>query len=78
MGSIFTQPESTIRTIKPGDKLFKVRSGLVMSDRAAFELSLDCPNHIAQLIIDAANRGWLKAIANVTDKEYTLLGLSNE
>ena len=78
MGTIFTTPEKTIRTIKPGDKLFKIRIGLMMSDRPCLDVSWDCPNHIARLIIDAYNRGWVKAVANVTEKEYVLLGLADE
>ena len=69
---------STIKTIKPGDRMFKIHNGFMMSDRASIEIDPRCPARYADIIAECYNRGWIKPVAHVTEKEYTLLGLSNE
>ena len=32
----------TIKTIKPGDKMFKISNGFMTSDRASIEITNDC------------------------------------
>lgn len=74
----FTPSKNSIRTIKPGDRCFKIRNGFLTSDRAAIEIGINCPDHYARVVLECYNRGWIKPVANVTEKEYTLLGLANE
>ena len=66
-----------IRTIRPGDKLFKIHNGFMASDRASLEISPHCPTQWANIIARAHQEGWLKPVAHVTEKEYVLMGLSN-
>jgi hypothetical protein len=66
----------TIKTIKPGDKAFKIHNGLMMCDRASIEVDPKCPTNIANTIAHAYNCGWIKPVAHVTDKEYTFIGLT--
>jgi hypothetical protein len=68
---------TTIKTIKPGHKLFKISNGFMTSDRASIEIKPNCPSNIANLIAQAHNNGWITAVAHVTEKEYVLMGLSN-
>ena len=79
MDNPFTyQPfESKIKTIRPGDKMFRMHNGFMLSDRASIEISLDCPSRYANIIAECYNNGWIKPIAHVTEKEYVIMGLSN-
>lgn len=66
-----------IKTIKPGDKMFKINNGFMTSDRASIEISPKCPSHIAVLVAQAYEAGYIKPVAHVTEKEYVLMGLAN-
>ena len=68
----------TIKTIKPGDKMFKIHNGFMTSDRASLEISPHCPKQWADIIVRAHMEGWLTPVAHVTEKEYVLMGLSND
>lgn len=79
MGDIFiTAKTKTVRTIKPGDPNFKLNTGLVISDRASIEISPICPDYYAKVVLEAYNKGWVKAVAHCTEREYILLGLAND
>ncbi len=67
----------SIKTIKPGDKMFKIRTGFMATDRASLEITNDCPSYHTQIILEAYKKGWIKPVAHVTEKEYVLMGLSN-
>ena len=67
-----------IRAIKPGDPLFKITGKLTVCNRAGLEIDTQCPTYVSNLILDAVNRGWLKPIAYVTERELIFQGLTNE
>ena len=50
----------------------------MMCDRASIEISPSCPSRYADIIAQCYNNGWIKPVAHVTEKEYMLLGLSND
>ena len=66
-----------IKTIRPGDKMFKIHNGFMACDRASLEIAPTCPSNIANTIAIAHSKGWLKPVAHVTEKEYVLMGLAN-
>lgn len=68
----------SVKTIKPGDKMFKINNGFLVSDRASIEISPKCPSRYADMIAQCYENGWISAVAHVTEKEYVLIGLSNE
>ena len=74
----YTVHKSQIRTIKPGDPNFVINDGLVQANRAGIEISQRCPENYKDLIIECINHGWLKPVANVTERELLFMGLSNE
>lgn len=78
MESIFAVEKSNIHCIKPGDRHFKIQGPLIQSDRASIEISSSCPNTYAQVILECYNRGWIKPVAYVTDRELVFIGLSND
>lgn len=75
---LFSIAKSTIKTIKPGNRLFKIHNGLMMCDRASIEIDARCPSRYANIIAECYQNGWIKPVAHVTEKEYTLLGLAND
>ena len=78
MDIFITSNKSKIRKVKPGDKHFRIADGIMMTDRAYIEITNKCPSNIASLILDAYNRGWIKPVANMTEREMMFLGLAGE
>ena len=76
MDFFITETKSQIRKVKPGDKHFKIQDNLTMCDRAAIEISQSCPSSISSIILDAYNRGWIKPIAHITEREMIFAGLT--
>lgn len=66
-----------LKSIRPGDKMYKIHNGFMTCDRASIEISPKCPSHYANIIAQCYQNGWIKPVAHVTEKEYVLLGLSN-
>jgi len=69
--------QSQIRTIKPGDKNFIITDRFTQANRAGFEISNNCPKEYRSILITALNAGWVKPIANVTERELLFMGLTN-
>ena len=74
----FISKRSTIRSIKPGDKNFRISDGLVTAPRAGFEISESCPENYRSLILECVEHGWLKPVAHITERELMFIGLSND
>ena len=74
----FTAHDSKIRTIKPGDKRFIIQDKFTMAHRAGFEIDAGCPAAYRSIIVQCYNKGWLKPVANVTEREMIFMGLSDE
>lgn len=62
---------NTIRTIKPGDADWMIASGLTLAPRAGFEISHECPREYRMVMLKCMDRGWLKPLANVLEKDHT-------
>jgi len=69
---------SRIRTLKPGDKGFLIHDKFTTANRAGFEVSADCPYNHLRIIQTCIEKGWLRPVANITEKEYMFIGLNNE
>jgi hypothetical protein len=74
----FISKRSTIRSLKPGDKNFRISDGLVTSPRAGFEISQRCPENYKDLLVECISQGWIKPIAYITERELMFMGLSND
>jgi hypothetical protein len=68
--------QSQIRTLKPGDTNFVITDGLTQTNRAGIEISRRCPENYKDLIIECINHGWIKPVANVTERELIFMGLT--
>lgn len=56
-------------TIKHGDPEFFHKSDITVIPRASFEISQDCPVNYLRIIQECYNRGWIKPVAHVSDRE---------
>ena len=74
----FISKRSTIRSIKPGDKNFRISDGLVTAPRAGFEISESCPAEYQKFLMDCWGNGWIKPVAYITERELMFIGLSND
>lgn len=61
-----------IEAIRPGDKLWNLTDGLMVSSRAAIEISLDCPTKYQDVINFCIQNGYLKPVAYMKSSEKTM------
>lgn len=73
----FKVHQSTIRTIRPGDPLFKLKDGIVMGQRAGFEIKQECPREYKLVLQDCIDRGWIVPVACMHDYEMTFAVLKD-
>ena len=67
---MFTFLNKTIKMIRKGDKDFHIDNGLLMSPRAAIEISNKCPSQYKLMIVEAIRNGWVEPVAYMKDSEY--------
>jgi hypothetical protein len=75
---MYNTHRSQIRTLRPGDRNFQIVDGLTLASRAGFEISNSCPTEYKSILITAINSGWIKPVANLTERELIFMGLSND
>jgi hypothetical protein len=73
---ILTAKPSMIRTIKPGDNGFTIIDGFVTSPRAGFEISNQCPREYKLILSECIDRGWIKPVAHMHEREVLISGLA--
>ena len=61
----------SIKTIRSGDKDWLINDGLVVSTRAALEISNRCPYEYRLILQECISHEWIKPVAYVHDKELT-------
>ncbi len=74
---MFSTKRSQIKSIKQNDSRFMITDGLIVAPRAGFEINEKCPREYKMIISECINRGWLKPVANVTERELLFMGLTN-
>jgi hypothetical protein len=72
----YTIYQSQIRTLKSSDPKFVITDGLMVTPRAGFEINEKCPREYRQIIAACIDQGWLKPVANVTERELIFMGLT--
>ena len=73
---MFTTTKCQIRTLKHDDPNFYIQDQFVISPRAGFEINQQCPREYKLIISECIRNGWLKPIANITERELLFMGLS--
>lgn len=61
----------SIVNIRPGDDRWNITDGPIMSPRAGFEISHECPRDISRVIQHAIQQGYLKPVAYILRRELT-------
>jgi len=74
----FSIHQSKVRTLKQNDPNFLIKDKFVVAPRAGFEISNNCPKEYRLIIQECINYGWLKPVANITERELLFMGLSND
>jgi hypothetical protein len=72
----YTVHQSQIRTIRQEDPSFMITDKFIMTPRAGFEINEKCPREYRQIIAACIDQGWLKPVANVTERELIFMGLT--
>jgi len=71
-GFKLTAHKSKIKTLRPSDPGFMLNDGIVVCPRAGFEISRSCPEEYASILKQAIQAGWIKPVAHLYGKEYTM------
>ena len=66
----FVTSDDKIREIHSDHPDFYINNGIKLAPRAYIEVSYKCPTNIRLAIDLAVANGYLKAVANVKEKEY--------
>ncbi len=74
----FTTHQSQIRTIRQNDARFRIVDEFVVSPRAGFEISILCPREYRSILSECIDRGWIKPVAYMTERELLISGLARE
>jgi hypothetical protein len=72
-----TTHRSQIRTIKQDDSRFRIVDKFTTCGRAGFEISNQCPHEYGLILSECIDRGWIKPVAYMTERELLISGLSN-
>lgn len=72
-----TAHKSQIRTIRKNDPRFLIKDGMVIAQRAGFEISDNCPEEYKRIIIECIGKGWLNPVATMTERELLFIGLGS-
>lgn len=74
--AFITSHKNTVRMIKQDNPLFYLNDGIVNTPRAGFEINQHCPKEYRMIISECINNGWIKPVANVTERELLFVGLT--
>lgn len=64
--------QSKVRTIRSDDPMFMLHTGFSSIPRASFEFGPDIPESYKGVIRECIKAGWLKPVAHMYGKEYTM------
>lgn len=74
----FTTRKTQIKTIKQEDPRFHIWDEFIVAHRAGFEVDQRCPREYRMIISECIDRGWLKPVAYMTERELIFAGLNND
>jgi hypothetical protein len=66
---ITANPSQFVR-VDEQDPAFRMTDGIVVRPRAAIEIDEDCSVELSQMLIEAMNRGLIRAVAYVHKNDY--------
>jgi len=69
MTTSITFEKNTTHEIRPGDPDFIIQNNFTITPGASIVLGPTCPTHVATILADALERGYIISVANITDRE---------
>lgn len=75
---MISQASSSTVTLRPADNKFWIQDRFTVTGRASIELSKNCPREYKMIIAECINRGWIKPVANISERELLFSVLSDE
>lgn len=76
MAFFITEPKVKFVSLKKGDPNFYMSDGISLTPRASIDISKNCPPHIAEQIAYFYERGYIQAVAKMTEQELMMSSLS--
>ena len=67
-----TAIKNDIKAIRPGDPLWHIKSHFILTPRAGFEVSKNCPKEYVAILNICMSNGWLKPVAYLKGSEATM------
>jgi hypothetical protein len=67
-----TSHVNNVKAIRPGDPLWHIKSNLMVTPRAGFEVSDQCPKEYKDILATCMSNGWLKPVAYLSGPEATM------
>jgi len=64
--------KNDVKAIRPGDPLWHIKSDFVITPRAGFEISNQCPREYKDILATCMRNGWLKPVAYLKGSEATM------
>ena len=59
--------------LRPGDPSFQLQGDIAITDRAAIEISVNCPQNYAEVMAMAIKKQWIRPVAAVPRTDPTLM-----
>lgn len=69
---LITEFKHDIKTVRPDDQLWNMKSGITITPRAGFEIDINCPDAYMKVLQECINRGWIKPVAYMRNSEAAL------
>jgi hypothetical protein len=67
-----TATKNDVKAVRPGDPLWHIKSDFVITPRAGFEISKNCPIEYVEVLNTCMSNGWLKPVAYLKGSEATM------
>lgn len=72
----FTEHKSQVHSIRQDDPEFKIADGFAVYPRAMVHILPECPRDLRNQINFAIAKGYVKMVANITERERIFMGLA--
>lgn len=73
----FVTTQHKVHEIRQGDERFLIKDGFVTYPRAMLHVLPGCPENIRLQLNWAMAEGYIKCVANVTEREMLFIGLTD-
>lgn len=73
---MFLSKRRSIRMLTKKDKHFTFNDGFAITNRAAIQISKNCPDEYKSILLQAMRYGWIEAVAYLPEEELIFAGLT--